>query len=314
MSDIHRLSDDETARVIGGIGQTFQGFEADRRQLLKYMGLFIAFAYPLLGWWLYQRFNIIMLPGHDHDAEGKTLMGLVMLAAIIPVTMISLYNNNIRGKLLPTLIAHYPGLAYSQSAYGFSTEELSTCKLFSTFDRAVSSDVVTGQYDNLPFTMFTVELSHGSGKRRQEIFHGAILTSAFPRRFKGHTLIRRDRTIVGNWLTSITSGPLHTVKLEDRNFEAKYEVYSSDQIEARYILTPSFMERMQKLEDLYRRKPTIALYDEKILIAFSRAHRFSVPLPFLPTDWAGVTRNFFNQIQVVLDIIDDLKLNLNIGL
>ena len=40
---------------------------------------------------------------------------------------------------------------------------------------------------------------------------------------------------------------MQPVRLEDAAFEKKYEVYSSDQIEARALLTPAFMERFVAL-------------------------------------------------------------------
>lgn len=38
------------------------------------------------------------------------------------------------------------------------------------------------------------------------------------------------------------------VKLEDPVFEREWEVYATDQIEARYILTPALMERMLEIK------------------------------------------------------------------
>jgi hypothetical protein len=42
------------------------------------------------------------------------------------------------------------------------------------------------------------------------------------------------------------------VKLEDPVFEKAFEVYSTDQIEARFILTPDFMERLIGLERTFK--------------------------------------------------------------
>ena len=41
------------------------------------------------------------------------------------------------------------------------------------------------------------------------------------------------------------------VKLEDPRFEKAFEVVSSDQIEARFILTPDFMERLLEMEEVF---------------------------------------------------------------
>ena len=40
------------------------------------------------------------------------------------------------------------------------------------------------------------------------------------------------------------------VELENADFEFSYNVYSNDQVEARYILTPKFMERVLEFHNL----------------------------------------------------------------
>ena len=65
---------------------------------------------------------------------------------------------------------------------------------------------------------------------------------AMNKTFKGTTIIKRDRGKVANFFRSKMSG-LESVKLEDPKFEKLFDVYGNDQIEARYLLTPSFMER-----------------------------------------------------------------------
>ncbi len=79
--------------------------------------------------------------------------------------------------------------------------------------------------------------------------------------FSGKTIVKRDTGIIGNWFTkkfrrkldsyASRSKLLKSVKLEDPIFEKKFEVYSSDQVEARYLLTTSFMERILELSNLF---------------------------------------------------------------
>ena len=60
------------------------------------------------------------------------------------------------------------------------------------------------------------------------------------------------------------------VKLEDPCFDKKFNVYSSDQIEARCLITPSFMERFQNLKTAFKsNKIKCSFYDTKMMIAIS---------------------------------------------
>lgn len=44
------------------------------------------------------------------------------------------------------------------------------------------------------------------------------------------------------------------VKLEDVSFERQFEVFSDNQIEARYLLTTAFMERMSEVKKAFQGK------------------------------------------------------------
>ena len=50
---------------------------------------------------------------------------------------------------------------------------------------------------------------------------------------------------------SIFSADLKEIKLEDVNFSKKYSVYSTDQIEGRYLVTSAFMERFKNLQTAF---------------------------------------------------------------
>ena len=44
---------------------------------------------------------------------------------------------------------------------------------------------------------------------------------------------------------------LQDVKLEDISFDKRFNVYTKDQVEARYLTTPTFMERLKNLLRLH---------------------------------------------------------------
>ncbi|MGB1006999.1 MAG: DUF3137 domain-containing protein, partial [Thalassobaculaceae bacterium] len=78
------------------------------------------------------------------------------------------------------------------------------------------------------------------------VFNGLVMQMAVHKKFEGRTIIRRDAGIVGNLGGALCQG-LQRVNLEDSVFEQAFEVAASNQVEARYLLTPSFMERLLEL-------------------------------------------------------------------
>lgn len=73
--------------------------------------------------------------------------------------------------------------------------------------------------------------------------------------FKGRTLLVRDEEIF-NILsrTQAAFSGMQKVDLKDPRFEESYEVYSTNQDEARYLLTTAFMDRLLKLFNIFNKK------------------------------------------------------------
>jgi len=131
------------------------------------------------------------------------------------------------------------------------------------YDRFTGDDFVTGQIEKTDFQFSELhtqykQVTYGpKGQRREQwitIFRGLFIHADFNKNFSGTTFVLPDTAerllgALGQSLQKFSSrGEL--IKLENPEFEKLFVVYSSDQVEARYILTPSIMEAMV---NLYRR-------------------------------------------------------------
>ena len=100
------------------------------------------------------------------------------------------------------------------------------------------------------------------------------------------------------------------VNLEDVVFSKKWKVMATDQIEARYLLTPAFMERMLKVKKLFRsRNIEFSFFDNKLLIAihtnknmFETANLFHSALSY------HKMQDVVHQFYSIFSIIDILKI------
>ena len=133
--------------------------------------------------------------------------------------------------------------------------------LVPSWDRASFEDKLTGQRQNAPFEFFEAHLederrtTDSRGNTRREwvtVFRGQCLVARFPKPFNGVTKVERDHGAM-NFFAKLGQG-MPKVKLEDPVFEKAFEVYGTDQIEARFILTPDFMERLLKVEKTFEGK------------------------------------------------------------
>lgn len=129
------------------------------------------------------------------------------------------------------------------------------------WDRAKYEDMLSGARSDSPFQFFEAHLEErrtttdGKGRTRTTwvtVFKGQCLTVKFHKEFQGITKVYRDMGTL-NWFAKFgVKEP--RVRLEDPQFEKAFEVYGSDQVEARFILTPDFMERLLGLERTFQGK------------------------------------------------------------
>ena len=86
-------------------------------------------------------------------------------------------------------------------------------------------------------------------KNSRVVFNGLLAELAFPGQSSGTTIVAKDGGLLGNAVrTFVQTSGLERVRLEDPDFESRYQVYSSDQISARALLTPAVMQRLMQLE------------------------------------------------------------------
>ncbi|HEX5007312.1 MAG TPA: DUF3137 domain-containing protein [Hyphomonadaceae bacterium] len=133
--------------------------------------------------------------------------------------------------------------------------------LVPSWDRAKYEDQLTGMRGDVPFQFFEAHLEEkrtttdGKGRTRTTwvtVFRGQCLAVRFHKEFHGITKVYRDMGAF-NWLAKFGIKEPR-VRLEDPEFEKAFEVYGSDQVEARFILTPDFMERLLGLERAFQGK------------------------------------------------------------
>ena len=87
----------------------------------------------------------------------------------------------------------------------------------------------------------------------------------FNKALKGTTIIRKDSGIIGNLFHEKLSN-LKDIKLEDPKFNKIFQVYSDDEVEARYVLSVSFIERLKELSEAFGSKVVqCCFYQEKVV-------------------------------------------------
>lgn len=102
---------------------------------------------------------------------------------------------------------------------------------------------------------------------------------------------------------------LDLVKLETSQFEDEFVVYGEDQVETRFILTPSFMEKMVRLQKKLRKRIEFSFVNNRMyLIVYDMFDLFE-PEESLANDNVQLLKNKLSVIGDMTDVISDLQLD-----
>ena len=99
-------------------------------------------------------------------------------------------------------------------------------------------------------------------------------------------------------------------------FDKKFNVYTQDQIEARYLLTPAFMERLKSLETSFGTKNIkCSFFEDNIMFAIStNKDLFELGSLYKSLKSKISIEEFYNEIHSIQEMINHLKLDEKLGL
>lgn len=195
---------------------------------------------------------------------------------------------------------------------------LQNSQLFASYTTHSGDDYFCGMYKDVNITIseehlrrITYSANHILSSKT--VFRGICISLRMNKNFKGRTVVLKDKGLL-NIFNQLQG--LERVKLEDLHFEDIFEVYSDDQIEARYLMTSAFMERMLRLRDLFGGKSIqFSFKDNYLLLAIPNDQNlFETASLFRDNVNKKRMERVFDQFYTVFSVVDVLKLNIRTGL
>ena len=98
------------------------------------------------------------------------------------------------------------------------------------------------------------------------------------------------------------------VKLESIYFEKQYQLYSNNQVESRYIFTPAFIEKINKIRDIYRTNKIRGSFKNNKFVLTINTNRdmFALGNDFKETNYKTFL-TFYEEMISLLQLADELK-------
>ena len=200
------------------------------------------------------------------------------------------------------------------------------CGIFRThIDRYRGDDLVTGKRGSTDMKFSEVHAEYKTtttdSKGRTQthwhtIFKGLLFSADFNKHFSVSTYVLTDRAekLFGSFGTKFQkfSGHGDLVKLEDPEFEKSFVVYSSDQTEARYILSSSLMKRILDYKIKSRKNIQLSFVSSRLFVAVPYGKDLFEPKLFGEITNFESVEEYYNDLKLVLKLIEDLNLNTRI--
>ena len=132
-------------------------------------------------------------------------------------------------------------------------------------------------------------------------YEGIVLSMPHHDKFLGHTIIRRD---LGRLNPAQVNG-LKRVGFASLEFEGKFEVYSDDQVEARFLLSPDFVARLTDFaEDYMGRNVQCVFAGNRFHVALEIDDRFDFSRDFKAFNYQEAATSIINEVGGVFYLLE----------
>ena len=115
--------------------------------------------------------------------------------------------------------------------------------------------------------------------------------------------------LIGNWLQSKNMARNELIKMDDPKFEKEFVVYSTDQVEARYILSHSLMKKLLHFKHKSKHPLHISFAQNHIHMAIDYDEDLFEPAIFSSLLDYKVAMAYVQTLHLAIGIVQELKLN-----
>ena len=252
----------------------------------------------------------IINPPKNAKGPGELIVALYVLSFISWFEIKKRFENTIKEKIMPTVCSCFGDMKWSHDYYSGGEVFSASCAV-PTFTSAYYDDIFIGSYKDVNIEIIEPQYEIGSGKNRRVVFDGVIVKLDMNKPFTSHTVIKPHS------LMHITpSSDLFHTELEDVVFNKRFDVFTNDEVDARYLITPSFMERLKNIKTAFCASNLSCAFLGNLLIVALQTNKdlFSICSLVKPIDDSKQYFQMYEEIVSIIKLIDHFKLNQKIGL
>jgi hypothetical protein len=260
------------------------------------------------------------------------IIGGIVVSAIIAIVFYYIkgrdktFYTDFKEKVIHAVIRFIsPGLEYSAKNFiGLDTFQRS--RIFTRrVDRYGGDDMVEGKIDKTQIWFSEIHAEYkqtttdSKGRTKtsyHKIFKGLFFIADFNKHFTTSTIVLPNRLGKGGFAKFFNkinlARPEKFISLEDPDFNKHFVVYGEDQIEARYILSTSLMQRITEFKKKHKNSLYISFVNSFLYIGLSYNKNLFEPSYFKKLTRFEIVKEYFEDIQLAVSIVEELNLNTRI--
>ena len=228
------------------------------------------------------------------------------------------FKREVIGKTVTFL---HGGLSYDHTRCIDKTTYHRSKLYLDNISRYYGDDLVSGTVDKtaIRFCELHTQQVRKSGKDTTvvTIFRGLFFIADFNKKFIGETFVLPDVAestfgSLGTFFQKMNISRPKLVKLEDIEFEKAFAVYGTDQIEARYILSPALMQRIMGFKKKTGKNISMSFIDSSVFVGIPIAKNLFEAPTFSTLVNYSMIAEYYNYLALCIGIVEDLDLNTRI--
>jgi len=250
---------------------------------------------------------------------------VLMIGIFIVVISTSKLNSEYRRRfknefVLKSLQDQFTDLIY-QPDRGIPYSTIAETKMMYMGDRYHSEDYISAKYKDIKFEQSDVHIEERHETTDSDghtsttyvtIFKGRWMIFDFNKEFKANVQVSQKG--FGNSKVKRFFGKkeeiFKKVSMESESFNKKFNVFAQNEHDAFYIITPSLMERIERLDENNKGKLLLCFIDNRLHIGiYDGKDSFEPGSVFKEIHEQEAIEKISNEIKVITQFVDELNLD-----
>ena len=223
--------------------------------------------------------------------------------------------------VLKALKQSFTNVIYKPEA-GVSKKTITDTGVIYTGDRFTSNDYISGKYKGVKFRQSDVKMEkemHIYMSTEDDIseltyyvtlFKGRWMVFDFNKNFKANVCIYENGFLNKRINSIFSSVKYKKVNLESREFNNDFNVYAVNEEDAFYIITPHFMEKISKLNDVCSGKLILCFINNQLHVGlYNNDDAFEAPNYFRIFSKKSAIKSIDKDIKLITMFVDELELD-----